>query len=108
MNTKSIDRRRFLAIGTSALAVAAAIAAPRARAQAAKLDEKDPQAAGLGYRHDTTKVDAAKFPKHTAQQQCSNCALFQGKAADAWGGCPIFAGKQVSGKGWCSAWAKKA
>ncbi len=36
MNTKSIDRRRFLAIGTSALAVAAAIAAPRARAQAAK------------------------------------------------------------------------
>jgi hypothetical protein len=108
MNTKSIDRRRFLVIGSSALAVAAAIAAPRARAQAAKLDEKDPQAAGLGYRHDTTKVDGAKFPNHSAQQQCSNCALYQGKASDALGGCPIFAGRQVAAKGWCSAWAKKA
>jgi hypothetical protein len=39
---------------------------------------------------------------------CANCALFQGKAGDAWGGCPIFAGRQVAAKGWCSAWAKKA
>ena len=102
------QRRRFLGAGASALAVASGLVSASARAQGAKLDEKDPQAVGLGYRHDTTKVDAAKFPKHTAQQQCSNCALFQGKATDPSGACGIFPGKQVAAKGWCAAYAKKA
>jgi hypothetical protein len=74
----------------------------------AMVDEKNPQAAALGYVADTTKDDAKKYPKHTASQLCNNCALYQGKATDAAGGCPLFAGKQVAGKGWCSAWAKKA
>ena len=78
-----------------------------AQAQA-KVDEKDPQAAALGYVADATKVDAKKFPKYAAGQACGNCALYQGKAADANGACPLFAGKQVSAKGWCSAWAKKS
>jgi hypothetical protein len=73
----------------------------------ARVDEKDPQAAALGYVSDATKADAKKFPKYAAGQMCSNCALYQGKPADAAGGCPLFAGKQVAGKGWCSAWAKK-
>jgi hypothetical protein len=72
------------------------------------LAETDPQAVALGYKEDTTKVDAKKYPKHEAAQKCSTCALFQGKATDAAGGCPLFAGKQVKGNGWCSAWAKKA
>lgn len=72
------------------------------------VDEKNPQAVALGYAADTTKVDAKKYPKHTASQLCNNCALYQGKASDAAGGCPLFAGKQVAGKGWCNAWAKKA
>jgi hypothetical protein len=38
---------------------------------------------------------------------CNNCALYQGKGTDAWGGCPLFSGRQVAGKGWCSAWVKK-
>ena len=84
-----------------------ALAATQARAQA-KLDEKDPQAVGLGYVADTTKADAKKYPKHTKDQKCNNCALYQGKATDAWGGCPLFGTKQVAGAGWCSAWAKKA
>lgn len=79
-----------------------------ANAQAAKLDEKDPQAVSLGYRHDTNKVDKAKFPKHEASQKCSNCQLFQGKANDAWGPCPIFGGKQVAANGWCNSYVKKA
>ena len=73
-----------------------------------KLDPKDPQAAGLGYVPDATKTDVKKYPKYAAGQVCTNCALYQGKASDAWGGCPLFAGKQVAGKGWCNAWAKKA
>ena len=74
----------------------------------AKLDEKDPQAVALGYFADATKVDTKKYPKYAAGQVCTNCALYQGKPTDPWGGCPLFAGKQVAGKGWCTAWAKKA
>lgn len=98
------SRRTFM---MSVAATGATLCAGQAFAQA-KLDEKDPQAAALGYVSDTKKADTKKFPKHTADQHCGNCALFQGKASDAWGGCPLFAGKQVAGPGWCSAWAKKA
>lgn len=100
----SSNRRVFmmqLAAGSAVLAAGAA------QAQA-KVDEADPQAAAVGYKHDTTKVDAKKYPKHDKAQKCANCQLFQGKAADAWGGCPLFGAKQVSGNGWCSAYAKKA
>ena len=72
-----------------------------------EVDEKDAQAVALAYVHDTTKVDKKKFAKHSNDQKCNNCALYQGKAADAWGGCPLFGTKQVAGPGWCSAWAKK-
>jgi hypothetical protein len=79
-----------------------------AQAQAAKLDEKDPQATALGYAADTTKVDAKKYPKHAKDQKCSGCQLYSGKAADASGPCSIFPGKHVAAGGWCSAWVKKA
>ncbi len=70
--------------------------------------EADPQAMSLGYKADATTVDKAKYAKYAAGQVCGNCALFQGKAADAAGGCGIFPGKQVASKGWCNAYAKKA
>ena len=105
MNHTPTNRRVFI---MQSVAVAGAAAFVSTAAQAAMVDEKDAQAAGLGYKADATKVDKAKQPKYAAGQQCSNCALFQGKASDAAGGCPLFAGKQVAGKGWCSAYAKKA
>ena len=92
---------------TVAAAAAGAGLATAAHAQA-KVDEKDPQAVALGYVADATKADKKKYPKYAAGQNCANCALYQAKATDAYGGCPLFAGKQVAGKGWCSAWAKKA
>jgi hypothetical protein len=101
---KNTNRRVFMmhvAVGSSA------VIASQAMAQA-KVDPKDPQAAALGYVADTTKVDAKKYPKHAATQKCSNCQLYQGKAADAWGACSLFPGKQVAGPGWCSAYVKKA
>jgi len=99
----STTRRTFLAtIATTTAGISLA-----ARAQTT-VDEKDPQAAALGYATDGTRVDAKKYPKYAAGQACSSCALYQGKAGDAGGLCPLFAGKQVSAKGWCSAWAKKA
>jgi hypothetical protein len=78
-----------------------------AQAQA-KLAESDPQAAALGYKEDTTKVDAKKYPKHDKAQVCANCQLYTGKAGEAQGPCSIFPGKPVAAKGWCSAWVKKA
>ena len=98
-----LTRRVFL----MTLAASGAVFATFAQAQAL-VDEKDPQAAALGYVADAKRVDTKKYPKFAASQNCTNCALYQGKAADKAGGCPLFAGKQVAGAGWCSAWAKKA
>jgi High potential iron-sulfur protein len=98
------SRREFivqLSLGSATLLVGHALA------QGAMVSENDAQATALGYKADASKVDGAKFPKYAAGQQCSNCALYQGKPGGAAGGCPLFVGKQVSAKGWCSAWAKK-
>ncbi len=72
------------------------------------LDENDPTAKALGYREDSSKVDAAKYPRHAAGQACQKCVQFRGNAGDAWGACNIFAGKQVNANGWCSVFAPKA
>lgn len=97
------NRRVFmvtLSSGTSALAATAALAQ-------AKLDEKDPQAVALGCVADTTKADTKKFPKHSKDQNCTNCQLFQGEPKETHGPCPLFAGKVVAAAGWYSAWVKK-
>lgn len=71
------------------------------------VDEKDAQAAALGYVAVATKADKTKFPKYADGQACSNCSLYLGGTAEQ-GGCPLFPGKQVLGKAWCSAYNKKA
>jgi High potential iron-sulfur protein len=103
----SSRRTFFIQAVTGAGALSALSLAQYARAQA-MVAETDPQASALGYKADAATVDKVKYPKYAAGQMCGNCALFQGKPADAAGGCPLFAGKQVATKGWCSAWAKKA
>ncbi len=102
----SSTRRVFM---LQVAAGATTLAAANAMAQAAPMvAEADPQAAALGYKADTTKVDEKKFPKHAATQNCAGCALYTGKPKEAAGPCALFAGKQVAAAGWCSAWAKKA
>lgn len=100
--------RRFFILQVAGAATALSVSAAHAQSGGPKLAETDPQAMALGYKEDTTKVDAKKFPNHTVSQNCANCQLFQGKPKDAMGGCPLFAGKQVAAAGWCSAWNKKA
>ncbi len=103
------NRREFIVnCSFGASAVALALTATQAAAQAAMVAETDANAVGLGYKANATKVDKTKYPKYAIGQVCTNCALFQGKAADKAGGCPLFGAKQVAGPGWCSAWAKKA
>lgn len=108
MNNKgqpSTERRALLKLG--GIAVVAAVA-PRLASAQARVEENDPQAQALGYRADTTKVDKAKFPKHTPDQKCSGCQLYSGKPGEAAGPCSLFTGKLVAANGWCSVWTKKA
>ena len=99
------SRRQFMILS----AAGACTLALNGKVQAqAMVSPTDPQAAALGYVPDASKVDKAKYAKYAAGQQCSSCALFQGKADAAAGGCSLYAGKQVASKGWCSAYAKKA
>lgn len=98
-----LPRRVFL----MTLAATGAALATHAQAQAL-VDEKDGQAAALGYVAEAKRVDTKKYPKFVATQNCTNCALYQGKATDKAAACVLFPGKLVAGPGWCSAWAKKA
>lgn len=114
MKAKPKDERRrmLLKSGAAAAATLALGAVSRvATAQEAKphLDEEDPQAVQLGYKHDAANVDKKKFTTYKPGEACGNCQLFQGKPdKDEWAPCPIFPGKQVNVKGWCSSWMKRA
>ena len=106
-------RRRFLkwaAVSAVALPVADSLLQPRAAfaGDAGRLDEADPAAKALGYKKDTTQIDAAQFPQHEPTQDCGGCRYFQGKAGSEWAACTIFAGKgSVHTKGWCAAYAAR-
>jgi hypothetical protein len=96
--------------GIAVVAVAGALPVRQAAAahhEKVKLDETDPKATALGYKHDATQVDTGKFPKRSgdagAKQFCSNCNLYA-EVEGGWGKCSIFPGQHVSGKGWCNAW----
>jgi hypothetical protein len=109
---KTEARRRFLKLvvaGAATLPAAGALrSGPVAAAEAGQLDEADPAAVALGYRKDTTQVDAARYPQHEPTQDCGNCRYFQGKAGSEWGPCTIFPGKgSVHSKGWCAAYAAR-
>ena len=106
MSVRSPQNRRVFMMQV-ATAAGAVLLAQEVAAQP-MVAENDPQAAGVGYKADASKVDKAKFPKYASGQSCANCALYQGQSGSASGGCALFPGKQVAAKGWCSAWAKKA
>lgn len=91
----------------SALAALAVTTTAQAQAAPVPVLETSEQAQALGYQADSTKIDAKKYPNRGADQSCSGCVLYQGKAGDAAGGCAVFNNNLVAGKGWCGAWTKK-
>jgi len=107
IDLKRRDMLKKSIFGLTAVA-AASIIAPNAvyADDLPVLTEDDSMAVSLGYKLDSATVDAAKQPKHAADQNCGNCALFTATAGGA-GTCTIFAGKLVNDKAWCSAYAKK-
>ncbi len=100
MSNSTCTRRHFV-ISLTAVSCTSALAQAGAH-----VVETDEQAVALGYREDSRKVDAAKYPKHAASQVCGTCSFWQGKADDAWAGCAMFGRKHVAHGGWCQVWAK--
>lgn len=106
---QKIQRRRFVK-----LAVGSAVVVPFftnhqaiAAGHMPRVEESDPQATALGYKHDTNDVDASAYANHDPSQVCTGCNLYQGKEGDEWGPCAIFPGKEVAANGWCSAFVPK-
>jgi hypothetical protein len=99
----SLPGRRRVLISSLVLIPAAALAQ-----QPKRVSEDEPQAQSLGYKHDASKVDRAKFKNYQPGQHCANCNFFKAPASTEWGPCDIFAKREVNAKGWCSAWVKKA
>jgi hypothetical protein len=102
-----MSTRRIFIVRGIAGACAALAASAVTHAAPSRVEESDETAQSLGYRHDTTKVDAKKYPNHTAAQRCANCSFFQGGPTDEWGGCAMFGRKHIAASGWCGAWARK-
>ena len=60
--------------------------------------KKDPQAVALVHEADCTEGRHVKESQRTAADQCANCQLHQGQAADVNEGCSTYAGKVVASK----------
>lgn len=104
-------RRRFLrtiAAGVAVAPVAAVLSSRPAVAQdLPHLEESDPTAMALGYKHDVAQVDKAKYPQLKPGDDCANCNFFQAKGTEEWAPCQLFPGKAVNTKGWCAGHAPK-
>jgi hypothetical protein len=95
------NRRKFivqLAAGASALALSRLGLAEDAKPP---LTEDDAYAKSMGFKLDTNQVDAAKYPKHSAEQSCVTCQLYSGNEGDELGPCSFFGGRLVPPTGWC-------
>ena len=100
------SRREFVLTAIPAAAVLLGATSP-AFAEAVRLEESDPIAVALGYKHDASTVDAKKFASYAAGRNCAGCGQFQGKGSDQWGVCAAVGSKLVNAKGWCAAWNPK-
>jgi hypothetical protein len=109
--TVEMKRRRLLKFGPLVIASVAMTAGAKnvlAQALQSRVDENETKARNIGYRHDVSAVDQAKYPKYQAGTMCSNCQFFKGAPGEPWGPCQVFSGRQVSAKGWCMSYWKQA
>lgn len=123
MNSKKVlSRRSFLknsVIAVGSVSVLSKILDNHeAYAQSvAPVDESNPTALALGFKHDASQVDEAKFPKRATEQgkksSCNSCMFYsqggqkvEGKDGD-YGKCTLFPTGLVNSKGWCNSWTLK-
>ena len=102
---RQIKRRVILMVPVAA--GLAGLHAPAARAAIKRVDENEPKATAIGYRHDSARVDQARYPKHDVSQKCNNCLAFAPeKPTDEWGECDLMSDRLVNRNGWCSSYKK--
>ena len=94
MKSSQIERRRFLKLGSAALAMIPVIAFSGRAAAATNAAMR----ASLKYQD-----------KPEGEKRCANCAQFvPGKTAKDRGGCKLMPGDtEISPQGYCTAWTKK-
>ena len=97
-----LNRRAFLIASSAGTALLCA----HARAQLVRVDEAEPKAVAVGYRHDTRNVDQARYPKHDPSQNCENCLAFypSDDETEEWGECDLMSDRLVYKGGWCSSY----
>jgi High potential iron-sulfur protein len=102
------NRRTFIlrSVSTGAALCGGALSASASAAEKKRVEENEPRAATLGYRHDSASADKKRFPKHQASQKCNNCVAWLGKTADAWAECDLLGDRLVASPGWCSSYVK--
>jgi high potential iron-sulfur protein len=101
-----MNSRRQFVLQLVPLATAAVILPRTACAEdLPELTETDPMAKAVGFNLDTNKVEQDKYPTHTKQQTCGDCAHYM-KAGAPRARCDIF-NKTVPKGGWCAAYAKR-
>jgi hypothetical protein len=97
--TLNVQQRRVFFMKVLA-GSAAAIAVARQAHAFDKLDPNDPYAKSMGFRLNTEEVDQAKYPRHTTEQHCQLCQLWNGGDAD-FGNCSFFDHAITPKNGWC-------
>ena len=96
--TTPTNRRVFMlqvAVGAGALSGSHAALAQD------KLSPTDSYAKSMGFNLNTKDVDGARWKKHTNDQQCSKCQLWDGKPTDAFAACSFFGDQHTPATGWC-------
>jgi hypothetical protein len=105
---KTSSRRKFLTRAAQGVALIPLLSMTEGVVWAAeKITLDNPMAKALGYVHDASATDVAKFPKRAgaegAKQFCDNCSQYV-VTEEGWGTCAIFPNLLVAGKGWCNVW----
>jgi len=99
----SLSRRRLLrrlALGASAVPIAAGALRTTLAASAPLLAVDAPEAKAVKYVENVRDAHGA-----VPGNNCGNCALYQGPDGSTQGPCQLFPGKEVKAAGWCSSWA---
>lgn len=96
---KSTNRRIFLIHASLSGCALATVQSSFAGEQ--KLTETDAYPKSMGFKLDTKNVDQARYPRHTPEQYCGRCQLYDGSPTDATGPCSFYGGRLVPTTGWC-------
>ena len=87
------------AVWRAAFRLSAADKRMKAAAPGEKLSEADSYPKSMGFKLESKNVDKTRYPRHTTEQYCSRCQLYEGSATE--GECSFYGGRIVPAAGWC-------